>query len=231
MASKARELAKSARNIRSVARYTANGTATSFAAPTTYNIGYVDVFSGGAKLPPSDFTATDGSNIIFAIAPANSTAIEITTYGSSGYADLKSFFANGSVGTAGQSLLSGGAVSNVYWGNTGTSDASSVNQSITKSSFTGDGSNTSFTLSSNTVGADDILVYVDGTYYHPEEDYNISTAGELVFVTAPTNSSKIRIRYVRTPSAFVSTTSSGDLMTLSGTEDLMAGTGTEDLMV
>lgn len=107
-------------------------------------------------------------------------------------------------------------------------------KAITKSSFTGNGSNTEFTLSSNTVGADDILVYVDGFYYHPEDDYNVPTAGTLTFVSAPADGAEIRVRYIRIPNQFIAgggSSSAGDLMSLSGTEDLQTGSGTEDLMV
>lgn len=136
MASKARELARAVRNIRSTAKYTANGTAVVFAAPTNYTAGYVDVFYNGAKLiVDSDYTANTTNTVTLSVAPPNGTTIEIVTYGVSGYFD-QSFSntvvfnsdlafnnthitANGNVGGYGQVLTSGGPTGNVYWANGG----------------------------------------------------------------------------------------------------------------
>jgi len=61
--------------------------------------------------------------------------------------------------------------------------------------YTGNGSNTAFTLPSAT-DAENILVYVNGLYYHPGEDYYVS-GNQLSFYTAPINSAKIRVRQIR----------------------------------
>lgn len=126
-----------------------------------------------------------------------------------------------STGTSGQVLTSTGT--GVLW------STLAVNLNITKSSFTGNGANTEFTLETPAT-ADSILVYVNGMYYHPGEDYTVnSNTNVIAFTQAPADQSKIRIRYFPTTSA--GATSSGDLMTQTGVEDLMSSSGAEDAAV
>jgi fibronectin-binding autotransporter adhesin len=66
---------------------------------------------------------------------------------------------------------------------------------ITKQSLTGNGSNTVFTLDTSST-EDNILVFVDGMYFHPADDYTVSGT-TLTFTAAPINSAEIRIRYMR----------------------------------
>ena len=79
--------------------------------------------------------------------------------------------------------------------NAGTDTLTIAKSAITKQSLTGNGSNTIFTLSTSTT-EDDILVFVDGTYFHPTDDYTVSTT-TLTFASAPINNAEIRIRYMR----------------------------------
>jgi hypothetical protein len=87
---------------------------------------------------------------------------------------------------------------------------------IAKQSLTGNGSNTEFTLT-HSATADDLFVYVNGIYFHPDEDYTVANT-TLTFTVAPVDTSQIRIRFMRAPSA---------LMSLMG--DLGSGAGLYDL--
>ena len=79
--------------------------------------------------------------------------------------------------------------------NAGTDTLTIAQSAITKQSLAGNGSNTIFTLSTSTT-EDDILVFVDGTYFHPTDDYTVSGT-TITFASAPINSAEIRIRYMR----------------------------------
>ena len=63
-----------------------NGSLTTF--PATYDTGYVDVYLNGVKLAPTtDFTATDGANVILASAAASGDTLSIVAYGTFELAD------------------------------------------------------------------------------------------------------------------------------------------------
>ena len=60
--------------------YTATASQTSFAA--TYDAGYVDVYLNGVKLQSgTDFTATDGANVVLTVGAALNDQIDIVGYG------------------------------------------------------------------------------------------------------------------------------------------------------
>ncbi len=60
--------------------YTATASQTSFAA--TYDAGFIDVFLNGVKLQNgTDFTATDGSNVVLTVGAALNDQIDIVGYG------------------------------------------------------------------------------------------------------------------------------------------------------
>ena len=65
--------------------YTASANQTSFAA--VYDTNYVDVYLNGVKLAPTDFTATDGANVVLASAAASGDTISIVSYGTFELAD------------------------------------------------------------------------------------------------------------------------------------------------
>lgn len=79
--------------------------------------------------------------------------------------------------------------------NAGTDTLTIAQSAITKQSLTGNGSNTVFTLDTSST-EDNILVFVDGMYFHPADDYTVSGT-TLTFTAAPINSAEIRIRYMR----------------------------------
>lgn len=62
-------------------------------------------------------------------------------------------------------------------------------------SLAGNGSNTAFTLDYS-VTDNEVLIFVNGVYFHPVEDYSV-TATTLTFVTAPDDGSEIRIRFLK----------------------------------
>tara|TARA_R100000900_G_scaffold127871_1_gene103500 strand:- start:1228 stop:1635 length:408 start_codon:yes stop_codon:yes gene_type:complete len=64
----------------------------------------------------------------------------------------------------------------------------------TKTTDTGDGSDTTFTINSGRA-VDDVLVFVNGICLVPTDDYTISGT-TLTFSTAPTNGAEISIRYL-----------------------------------
>jgi|TARA_R100000479_G_scaffold56203_1_gene26647 hypothetical protein len=64
----------------------------------------------------------------------------------------------------------------------------------TKTTASGDGSDTTFTINSGRA-VDDVLVFVNGICLVPTDDYTISGT-TLTFSTAPTNGAEISIRYL-----------------------------------
>lgn len=65
--------------------YEATAGQTSFAA--VYDPTYVDVYLNGVKLAPSDFTATDGANVVLASAAAAGDTVSIVSFGTFELAD------------------------------------------------------------------------------------------------------------------------------------------------
>ena len=69
-----------------------------------------------------------------------------------------------------------------------------VSLTYTKGTFTGDGTDTTFTISSGRA-VDNILVFVNGICLVPTDDYTISGT-TLTFITAPVNLAEITVRYL-----------------------------------
>jgi hypothetical protein len=55
--------------------------------PAIYDTGYVDVYLNGVKLAPTDFTATDGANVILGSAAATGDTVSIVSFGTFVIAD------------------------------------------------------------------------------------------------------------------------------------------------
>jgi len=67
--------------------YTATASQTTFAA--TYDSGFVDVYLNGVKLiDGTDFTATDGSNVVLSSGAAAGDSVDIVAYGTFNLADV-----------------------------------------------------------------------------------------------------------------------------------------------
>jgi len=62
-----------------------SGSLTTF--PATYDPQFCDVYLNGIKLAPSDFTATDGANVVLASAAATGDSISIVSFGTFSLAD------------------------------------------------------------------------------------------------------------------------------------------------
>jgi hypothetical protein len=135
---------------------------------------------------------TNLANIAYAIeigTTANSTAITRFTIGNSTVNTainstalaVKSIFANSSIGTNGQVLTSNG--SGAYWG-------SAV--SIVKQQFTADGANTQFAVSGG-YSAGALTVYVNGIKQLESTDVITTSGSNVVFNTAPPNTSQIEV--------------------------------------
>ena len=73
---------------RSTNRFTATSGQTSFAV--SYAIGYVDVFLNGNKLDETEFTATDGSNVVLTTGAVVDDILEFVAYTSIGIASISS---------------------------------------------------------------------------------------------------------------------------------------------
>jgi len=65
--------------------FTATSGQTTFSA--NYDTGYVDVYLNGVKLAPSDFTASDGANVVLASAAATGDTVSIVSFGTFQLAD------------------------------------------------------------------------------------------------------------------------------------------------
>ena len=64
---------------RTVTATTGDGSTTSF--NVTYELGYLDVYLNGVKLVlGTDFTATNGTSVVFTVAPASSDSIEFVSF-------------------------------------------------------------------------------------------------------------------------------------------------------
>ena len=59
--------------------FTATAGQTSFAT-SGYTVGYVDVYMNGVKLAPADFTATNSSDVVLAVAAVANDTLEIISY-------------------------------------------------------------------------------------------------------------------------------------------------------
>ena len=69
-----------------------------------------------------------------------------------------------------------------------------VSLTYTKGTFTGDGTDTTFTINAGRA-VDNILVFVNGICLVPTDDYTISGT-TLTFTTAPVNLAEITVRYL-----------------------------------
>jgi hypothetical protein len=81
-------------------------------------------------------------------------------------------------------------------GSVGVTELSNDLKSYTVDSFTGDGSDTTFTLNTSGVTTNNAFVYYNGVALKPTSDYTINTSTGVLTVTfAPIASSEIVVRY------------------------------------
>jgi hypothetical protein len=109
----------------------------------------------------------------------------------SGNTVVSGLVANGTLGTSNYVLKTNGTT--VFWGVDGGGDVSlSADISGSSQSFTGNGSNVSFTLSTS-IASPDAIVTINGLVQKPTTHYSISST-TLTFTTAPSNGSSIEVR-------------------------------------
>jgi hypothetical protein len=197
-------------------------TESSAGSPQLTSISGVDTFTGDNST--TVFTLTGSANTSTSFITVNGLVQRYTTdYALSGTtltfvdapptgAAVQAWRLTGSLGVtyktirvSGQSDIVAGQADDILTfangaGITNTTNATTDTVTIarsasTKPSLTSNGSNTIFTLSTSTT-EDDILVHVDGMYYHPTEDYTVSGT-TITFAAAPINSAEIRIRSMR----------------------------------
>lgn len=203
--------------ISSTDTFTGNGVDSTFTLSTTADItSSLVTINGIVQRYGVDYSIT-GLSLTFTDTPPSGAAISAMCFA-------------GSVGTAyrtvavGTSTISAeSAASTLTLANTagitlGVSGSTVTigTSAIAKQSLTGNGSNTEFTLTYSAT-ADDIFVYVNGIYFHPDEDYTVSGT-TLTFTEAPVDTSQIRIRYMRAPEGLIALI--GDLGTGSGSYDM-----------
>jgi len=154
---------------RLVNNFVATAGQTTFYIPSGYDNGMVDVFVNGVKLFPSDFTATDGFNVILNNPLKVGDNVEIDNFVSS---YVSSSGSSGTAGTAGTS------------GTTGTSGIGGDKYyTISVSIFTlGTGGYLMVSPGLSYSPAQSIIVVHDNTHFQECEvvSYNVVT-GELVF--------------------------------------------------
>jgi hypothetical protein len=154
------------------------------------------VFQIGANLSTISVTGnvTFSNTIITANGSTGTAGQVLTTNGSTGNvywstvsssgsstanAVSNTVTANGSVGTAGQVLTSGGPGGNVYWSSATT--ASGVG--VTRQSYTGDGSTSTFTFTSGYVSGN-LLVYINGLLLDPA-DFTATNGTSFTLTVTP----------------------------------------------
>ena len=136
-------------------------------SPATANQLLVSL-NGVIQKPGSSFTIS-GSQITFSSALTSSDSIDF--------------------------IIALGDVLSVGTPTDGSVDMNKLNLSyITKTTMTGDGSDTTLTINSGRT-VDDVLVFVNGICLVPTDDYTISGT-TLTFVTAPSVGSEVTVRYI-----------------------------------
>lgn len=188
------------------------------ASATVTNVGPTinnAVFNFGIPTGPQGPSATVNVGTTTTLAPGTNAAV--TNSGTTGAAVFNFSIPRGAIGATGStSTIAVGVVTSgptPAVTNTGTSTAAifdfvleagpkgdpgtiSVVTGSTVSSYTGNGSTTTFGPITNwsTTSAGNYLVSVSGLDQRPTTDWSISGTGQLVFVTAPPNNAPILVR-------------------------------------
>ena len=145
--------------------------------------------------------------------------IEITPNGS-GVVKLDGLSYPSSDGTANQSIITDGSGNLSF-----TTIATTL--SYSSGTATGDGTDTTFTISSGR-SVEDVLVFVNGFQLTPTTDYTISGT-TLTFITAPANNAEITYRYLPLGGAYTSANFTGNGSSTTITID--AGRAVNDVLV
>ena len=82
-------------------------------------------------------------------------------------------------------------------GSVGVAQLSTSLKTFTTDNFTGDGSDTTFTLSEVPANSTTIMVFVDGILQKSSTNYSVNTStGVLTFTSAPDNSAEIEVKHL-----------------------------------
>jgi hypothetical protein len=186
-------------SISGVDTFAGDGTTTAFTLTGSANTStsFITV-NGLVQRYTTDYTLS-GTTLTFVDAPPNGSAIQGWRLTGSLGVTYKTIRVSGQsdiVANQADDILSFANGAGLVITTNATTDTLTIARAaITKQSLAGNGSNTIFTLSTSTT-EDDILVHVDGLYFHPTDDYTVSGT-TITFTAAPINSAEIRIRYMR----------------------------------
>ena len=180
--------------------YTADGTATTFAAIPNINVDTVLVIINGVtQTPNSDYT-TSGSNVIFTTPPEASDFIQIRCFGGyPGVQGLKGIQGSQGFGYAqlqGVQGIQGTQGTQGIQGNQGLQGpgAGLATVEFSTYNYTGDGTTTAFAIANNQT-TNNVLVFENGVSQTPISDYSV-VGSNVVFTTAPATGVSIQIRIV-----------------------------------
>ena len=154
----------------------------------------ITITANGANTPQSIAFSTSLNPTFTTITIGNST---VNTFANSSAFRTTKIVANGVVGTAGKVLTSNGT-GGIYWGDATTGGGGGGDLTIISDTFSGNGSNTIFTLSVST-DTEKTFVYLNGILQTPTTDYSVSNT-TLTFVTAPPSDNAIEVRSFDIPS-------------------------------
>ena len=180
--------------------YTANGTATTFAAIPNINVDTVLVIINGVtQTPTSDYT-TSGSNVIFTTPPEANDFIQIRCFGGyPGVQGLKGIQGSQGFGYAqlqGVQGVQGIQGTQGIQGNQGLQGpgAGLATVEFSTYTYTGNGTTTTFAIANNQT-TNNVLVFENGVSQTPISDYSV-VGSNVVFTTAPATGVSIQIRIV-----------------------------------
>jgi hypothetical protein len=179
--------------------FVGNGTTTNFTLTGTANSSTSMVtINGLVQGYAVDYTVT-GTTLTFVDAPPTGSTIQAMRLAGS----VGSAFSSIMVGSTTLTAASAASLLNITNGSgvaLSTTSNNTINVGLTniaKQSLAGNGTTTVFTLTYPST-SDNILVHVNGIYFHPDEDYTVSNT-TLTFVDAPSAAAEIRIRFMRAP--------------------------------
>jgi hypothetical protein len=181
---------------------------------------WIAVTSGGITDLVQDTTPQLGGNLdinTFSIVSTSNGNINITPNGT-GKVVLDGISYPDTDGTNGQFIKTNGS---------GVLSFGAMTLSYSSGTATGDGTDTTFTISSGR-SVEDVLVFVNGFQLTPTTDYTISGT-TLTFQTAPANSAEITYRYLPLGGAYTSANFTGDGSDTTFTID--AGRAVNDVLV
>ena len=165
--------------------YTANGTATDFFSPSSQATleDLLITVNGVVQRPTTDYTLS-AQTVSFGTAPVNSSTVAIRSI---------------------RSRISQVTEAVTYsFANNTTIDAGIVDQDIKISTYTANGTETSFAANTSTITLDKSIVAINGILQRPTTDYTLNS-GDVVFGTAPANNDIVSIREFNTAGQVINT--------------------------